>query len=365
MSDAPASAAPLPDLKWAPVVAGFDQPTDVVTLEGDSRKFVTEKTGLVRVVKNGRVLRTPYLDLTSKVSTSGERGLLSMVFHPNFAVRHQFWVFYTALNGDLVVARGRAASATAATARPHLKQVLRIPHRREDNHNGGQLAFGNDRMMYISTGDGGGSGDPHDHARKKTSLKGKILRINPKRECGNKRYCIPKSNPFVGKAGRNEIWLLGARNPWRIHIDSATGRLWVADVGQGAREEVTVVRPKPARRNLGWPCREGDLSYDPSRCTGGPRLAPRFVIPHDTGESITGGIVYRGGFHSSLKGAYIFGDFVNGRVWAYRYDAGLDLQSKTLGPSRYAGPTAFAQTNAGRVLALTYDGTLWRLKPTG
>jgi glucose/arabinose dehydrogenase len=369
VSAAPAaavSAAPAADglVRWARVAGGLREPTQVLTAPGSNRVYVTEKGGQVRVVDDGSVRPTPWLNLAPRVRTDGEGGLLSLAFHPDFARTPQFWVTYTALDGDLVLARGSARGASAATARPALTVLLRIPHDDATNHYGGQLVFGTDRRLYLTTGDGGGGGDQYDNARRLTSLLGKVLRLDVLRSCGGRAYCVPSDNPLVGRPGRDELWLWGLRNPWRASVDPRDGSLWIGDVGQGAWEEATRVPVDPRARDLGWPCREGPASFDPTRCEDRPRLGPTVAIPHDTAESITGGFVYRGNAVPALRGAYVAGDFVTTRVWTARPGQRPVLQRQPLGPARFAGASSFGVTPRGELLAVTYDGTLWRLRPT-
>jgi hypothetical protein len=346
-------------VQWGRWVSGLTKPTHVLAAPGDTRRtFVTEAVGRVRVIRGRTLRRGAYLNIADRISTAGEGGLLSMAFHPQWQRTPLFWISYVARDGDLVVARGRASRPRAPRADVRtLRTVLRLPHPLYTNHYGGHLAFGPDGLLYVGTGDGGGSGDPLDQARDPESLWGKILRINVTR-CAV-AYCIPRGNPFVGVAGRNEIWLLGARNPWRFSFHRSA--LWVADVGQAAREEVTRVPSQPSAIDLGWPCREGDVAYDPARCVARPRLQPRISIAHDTAESVTGGVVVPRQYPRATRGAYLLGDFVNGRVWAYR-DGRLTLQQQRLGSVRYAGPTSFGYGPRREVLAVTWDGRLWRLR---
>ena len=239
-----------------------------------------------------------------------------------------------------------------------------IEHSRFDNHYGGQLAFGPDGMLYIGTGDGGGGGDQLNTAGDRSDLRGKILRINPLRGCEGKRYCIPNSNPFVGKPGKDQIWLMGLRNPWRFSFDRRTEDLWIGDVGQDEFEEIDRVPASPARRNLGWSCREGNQVFNASRCRSGVAyLNPTTTVPHPQAESITGGFVYRGDkYRGRIGGAYIFADFGTRRVWLYSQGQGKHLQPRRLGPYDFGGPTSFGVDDHQEILAVTYDGTLWRMR---
>lgn len=348
---------------WRRAAGGFSAPTQVTSApDGLQRLFVVQKGGTVRVFRQGRIQARPYIDLSRFVSTDSERGLLSIAFPPNFRSHPRVYVNYTRRDGDVVLARLRAASAGARhVSTSTRKTLLVVEHSTYGNHNGGQLAFGSDGMLYMGIGDGGGGGDPLASGQDRTSLKGKILRLDV--SCG-RTYCVPPGNPFAGSTpGRGEIWLLGLRNPWRMSFDSATGALWIGDVGQDGYEEVDRVPARPALRNLGWSCREGRVVYNPSRCSSGTRYVdPVTVVKHERGESVTGGYVYRGSrYRALMSGLYVFGDYVKRKVWVYAAGQGKVLQADRLGPRDYAGPTSFAEDDRGELWAVTYDGTLWRM----
>jgi glucose/arabinose dehydrogenase len=350
---------------WRRVASGLSAPTQVTSArDGTSRMFVVQKNlGTVRVFQNGRLRAKPYLNLGAQISTDSERGLLSVAFAPDFGSNPRLFVLYTRRDGDVVLARMRAKSAQAGQAIAGSRRTLLVvEHSQYGNHNGGQLAFGPDGMLYLGIGDGGGGGDPLRSGQRRTTLKGKILRLDV--SCG-KPYCVPRGNPFAGKTpGRGEIWLLGLRNPWRMSFDPATKALWIGDVGQDGFEEVNRIPAKPSHRNLGWSCREGRVVYNASRCRAGVQYVdPKTVVRHPAGESITGGYVYRGSRYASLMGGlYVFGDFVNRKVWVYAPGQGKVLQARRLGPSSYNGPTSFGVDGSGEIWAVTYDGTLWRMR---
>jgi glucose/arabinose dehydrogenase len=184
------------------------------------------------------------------------------------------------------------------------------------------------------------------------------------KSCGNKRYCIPPNNPFADRRGRDEIWLMGLRNPWRFSFDAPTRALWIGDVGQGEFEEVNRVPASPTRRNLGWSCREGRQVYDASRCRSGVHYrGPTSVVAHPQGASITGGFVYRGSkYRGLIRGAYVFSDFVTRRVWLFARGQGKHVQQQRLGSSDYRGATSFGVDDRGEIFAVTYDGVLWRMR---
>ncbi len=352
-------------VKWRRVAGGFAQPTEVTSApDGRKRLFVVQKTGTVRIVRGGRVAGTPYLSIGRRIDPSGEGGLLSMAFSPTFRRDGLLWVTYTARgDGDLVVARLKARNAGASRVRSKtLRTVLRVNHPTYDNHYGGQLAFGPERRLYIGVGDGGGGGDPFNAAGDKTDLRGKILRINPYGSCHKRRYCSPDGNPFVGKRGRDEIWLMGLRNPWRFSFDPRTDNLWIGDVGQEDYEEIDRVGPRPRRIHLGWSCKEGRSTYNASRCRSSVNyLGPVTVVGHPMAESITGGFVYRGPrYRDQIGGAYVFADFITRRVWLYRPGVGKVLQADRLGGG--IGATSFGVDDRGEIYAVTYDGVLWRMR---
>lgn len=353
------------EARWKRVASGLAQPTEVTSApDGRKRLFVVQKAGSVRIVRDGRVAAKPYLSIKGRIDPGGEGGLLSLAFSPSFRKDGLLWVTYTSDgNQDVVVARMRARNAAADhVATKTLRTVLRVKHPTYDNHFGGQLAFGPNKRLYVGLGDGGGGGDPFNAAGNKNDLRGKILRINPYGNCGERRYCVPNGNPFVGKRGRDEIWLMGLRNPWRFSFDARTNDLWIGDVGQESYEEINRVGPHPRRIHLGWSCKEGRSTYRADRCNGSTKyLGPETVVPQDAAQSITGGYVYRGQrFQRQLGGTYVFADFVTRRVWLYRPGAGRVLQPQRLGSG--IGATSFGVDDRGEIYAVTYDGVLWRMR---
>jgi glucose/arabinose dehydrogenase len=343
---------------------GLDQPILVTSAPGTTRLFVVERTGRIRIYTSGRVLATPYLDLRSRVNSSGgEEGLLGLVFAPDFATSHKLWVTYTTGSGSLRLSRFVASSVSATTVNAYGEKVLlTVPHPKYKNHNAGMLVFGRDGYLYLSTGDGGGSGDPSRHAQDRTSLNGKLLRIDARHSCGSKLYCIPASNPYAHSTKyRREIWAYGLRNAWRFSVDSASGDLWVADVGQNRYEEVTRIPYGKKGWNLGWSCYEGRHVYAAGRCSPSATYhAPTIEYPHPVGEAIIGGFVYRGtAYATALHGLYVYGDYITGRVWVY--GRGVSRQVASVGAGRL---TAFGQSQHGELYAVTIDGGLYALRAT-
>jgi glucose/arabinose dehydrogenase len=324
---APASAA-WPDVRLAAAATGLSQPLYATgASDGSGRLFLVEKTGRIRVLKDGVVLPDAFLDLSGRVSTGGEQGLLGLAFPPGFARTGRFYVDYTDAGGNTVVeCYGASPGGDVAGPEP-LRRILYVPQPYA-NHNGGCLQFGPDGSLYVGMGDGGSHGDPQDRAQDRSQLLGKILRIDPEAAfaSGSPRpYLIPKGNPLSATVGaRPEIWLLGLRNPWRFSFDPSTGRLWIGDVGQDAWEEIDAVAPSEGGANLGWNVWEGDRPYPPG--TPAPSRAG-FTFPvdeyaHPFGESVTGGYVYRGTRTPAWGGYYFFGDYVKGQLFALRYDGG-------------------------------------------
>jgi len=335
--------------------------------DGSHRLFVVQQGGTVRVVKRGSLRAQVYLDISSRVRSGGEQGLLSIAFHPGFR-RHPFlYAAYTRDDGALVVTRFRATSAgarsvSAATAR----HVLTVPHPQQTNHNGGQLMFGRDGLLFISTGDGGGGGDPYANAENLDSLSGKVLRIDVDRNCGSHHYCVPGGNPFARSTTKKRpIFDWGLRNPWRMSIDRATDRMWIADVGQDAWEEVDRVR-QSGGKDFGWSCREGRASYSSSRCSinGSARhiKGPLTVYHHDSVDGTTrcaviGGFAYRGPSYPFAHGLYVYGDYCTGEVWALGRSGGSWHNAKVgdIG----GGLTGFGEGDSGEIYAVTSGGTMY------
>jgi glucose/arabinose dehydrogenase len=350
-------------ITWRQRAIGLDNPVQVTSArDGSSRLFVVEQPGVIKVFSHGHIRSGNYLNITGRVTSGGEQGLLSVAFDPQFTRTHRFWVAYTRGDGALVLARFRAPGAKAGHVRSSTgRTVLVVPHPVNTNHNGGQLMFGPDGLLYLGTGDGGSGGDPPNNAQNTRRLLGKILRIDVHHQCGGMRYCVPRGNPLAGKRpGRGEIWLWGVRNPWRWSFDSATGDLWIGDVGQDAVEEIDHVPAKPAVRNLGWSCWEGRQNYNTSRCKNGTKyLFPVTTVNHPAAEAIIGGFVYRGSrYRALMNGIYVFADDLSGRVWIYKRGQGKQLQAAALP----GNPSGFGIDDHQEIWAVTLDGRLWAMR---
>lgn len=366
----PTGTAPAPEpaqVALQRVASGFQRPTFVTHAgDGSGRLFVLEKAGRIRIVTPEGVQRAPFLDMTAAVESSGnEQGLLGLAFHPDYATNGRFFVAYTASgNGANSVAEYRV-SADPGRADPESRRVLLAIPDRFSNHNGGMLAFGPDGYLYITTGDGGGAGDPDRTAQDTGSLLGKILRIDVD---GREPYAIPPDNPFAVTAGaRPEIWAYGLRNPWRASFDRETGDLWIADVGQDAYEEVNFQSAtSPGGENYGWSVAEGNACFRPPwGCDTTGFTPPVYDYGRDDGCSITGGYVYRGAAHPALRGHYVFTDYCQPALRALVPDGAGGWTHHVIGQTNGA-VSSFGEDEAGELYAVgDRDGTLYRLVPAG
>ena len=351
-----------------PVGSGIDHPL-LLANAGDrsGRRFVVEQTGYVRNLAVGPA-GTPFLDIHTRVVCCGERGLLGLAFHPHFATNGRLYVNYTrAADGATVIDEYRVTSNTNVVSVATRRQILVIPQPFA-NHNGGGIAFGPDGFLYIGMGDGGGSGDPQENAQNLDSLLGKMLRIDVDGTSPGKAYRVPPTNPFVGKAGADEIWAYGLRNPWRWSFDRVTGDLWIADVGQNTWEEVdrALVASGGGRAvNFGWDDMEGRHCYEPmSGCLTSGRTLPLLEYAHavvgNDNCSITGGYVYRGVHFPLLRGGYVFGDFCSGRIWIVSATAASPAVP-TLLPVTVPSITSFGQDEDGELYVVSQDGSIDQL----
>ena len=340
----------------ATVATGFDQPVFLTSPPADPRLFVVEKTGRIHIIDRGTLLPQPFLDLSAKVSTDSEQGLLGLAFHPGFTANQRFFIYFTDRDGAITVAEG------LATAPASLKILLTVAHDQAPNHDGGWLGFGPDGLLYIGTGDGGRGGDPWGNAQNPDQHLGKILRIDV--DTANP-YAIPPANPFANGGGAPEIFALGLRNPWRAAFDGDD--LYIGDVGQGDFEEINVLSTADAGANLGWNRMEGTACFKPRNCETAGLALPVYTYDHSSGCSVTGGYVYRGTAMPALQGRYFFSDFCAGTLMSFRLQGGAaqDIVGIENGIASLGEVTSFGQDSAGELYLLTYDGTLAKLVPTG
>ena len=303
------------DLELVPFVDGLEAPLLATHADdGSGRVFILEQPGRVRVVKDGRLLDEPFLDISDRLVSGGEQGLLGLAFHPDYRTNGRFFVNYTDEAGDTVVSEfGSRPDADSASESETVLLKIDQPY---SNHNGGHLAFGADGYLYIATGDGGSGGDPHNNGQRLDTLLGKLLRIDVDR---GRPYAIPDDNPFADGGGEPEIWAYGLRNPWRFSFDSE--HLWIADVGQNALEEVNRRRADEAGVNYGWNVMEGTDCYAAGDCDRSGLVLPVTEYSHEDGCSITGGFVYRGKTFPDMQGGYFFADFCSGNIWSVPSDA--------------------------------------------
>ncbi|MGH6899542.1 MAG: PQQ-dependent sugar dehydrogenase [Geminicoccaceae bacterium] len=352
MAAATTTAAAQDTLRLEPVALGLEQPVFVAHVgDGSERLFVVEQAGRILIVDQGELLAEPFLDLREDVSSGGERGLLGLAFHPEFADNRRYFVHYTrAEDGASVISEFRA-SRDPSRSRPAGRALLTVGQPFA-NHNGGMIAFGPDGFLYIALGDGGSGGDPGNRAQNPNVLLGKILRIDVD---GRRPYAIPPDNPFIAGGGRPEVYALGLRNPWRFSFDRKKGRLFAGDVGQGQREEIDVIR---RGRNYGWRVLEGSRCFDPPEdCEQSGFKPPRTEYGHGRGRcSVTGGYFYRGREVPALKGTYVFGDYCSGEIFGLRKRERSVLLDTDLSIS------SFGEDAAGELYVVDHGGAIYRIE---
>lgn len=345
-------------LKLEQVASGLVNPVFLTAPANDARLFIVEQRGRVLIVQNGQVLATPFLDISGKISSGGERGLLSMAFHPQYASNGWFFVYFTDLNGDITVERFSVSANNPNLAANLAVPIISIPHRFAGNHNGGLLAFGPEGMLYLGTGDGGGGGDPQGNAQNNNSLLGKMLRL----DVSTLPYTIPSSNPFVGQVGkRGEIWAFGLRNPWRFAFDRVANLLYIADVGQSTREEINVVGTGGAGVNYGWNITEGTLCYPADPCILQGITLPIVEYAHSEGCSVTGGYAYRGTQMPEIAGHYFYSDFCAGWLKSFRFNNGVATEQRSWGVPNVGNITSFCEDSVGELYMLSASGSIYRV----
>jgi glucose/arabinose dehydrogenase len=343
------------------VASGLSAPLHLTAPAADARLFVVEQPGRIRIIREGALLAAPFLDITDRVRSGGERGLLSLAFHPDYAANGFFYVDYTDADGNTRVERYEvnADPDVADPGSAHLILQVTQPY---SNHNGGHILFGPDGMLYIGMGDGGSGGDPRGNGQNLDTLLGKLLRIDVD---GGDPFAIPSDNPFAGNPdARGEIWAYGLRNPWRMAFDPPSGLLYIADVGQNAWEEVNAVPAASAGLNYGWNVMEGLHCYSAPGCDETGLTLPVFEYGHVAGCSVTGGLVYRGAAIPFLQGHYLFSDYCASFLWSFRMDGGAatDLTHWEVGDP---GPVlSFGEDAAGEVYILSQNGTVYRIVAT-
>jgi glucose/arabinose dehydrogenase len=349
------------EVRLEEVARGLSNPLYLTAPAGDPRLFVVEQPGRIRVVENGALLPTPFLDITDRVSSGGERGLLGLAFHPAYASNGYFYVNYTDLAGDTRVERYRV-SADPARADPASARLVLHVAQPFSNHNGGMLAFGPDGRLYVGMGDGGSGGDPQGNGQNPATLLGALLRLDVD---GGDPYAIPADNPYAGRpGGRGEVWATGLRNPWRFAFDREAGLLYLADVGESEVEEVNVVPAGAAGLNYGWSVMEGSRCFRPAEgCSRAGLVLPVLEYTHGEGCSVTGGYVYRGSRIPALRGHYFYADFCRGWVRSFRYDGSGAADRREWDFGGVGNVLSFGEDATGELYVLAASGRVFRMVP--
>jgi glucose/arabinose dehydrogenase len=332
---------------------GLEQAND-----GSGRLFVVEQGGTIRIIQNGSVLSQPFLDISSKVITGGEMGLLGVTFHPNFQQSGKLYVNYVrSSSGQIqsVIAEYQLLASNPNQADPASERILLTVNQvgNFNNHKAGQLAFGPDGFLYFGLGDGGSEGDPSGNGQNTQTLLGKLMRIDVDATSPGLQYRVPPDNPFAGGGGLPEIWAFGFRNPWRFSFDRTTGRLFLGDVGQDSFEEVDIVTKGG---NYGWNIMEGFHCFNPpSGCNMTGLVPPIAEYSHAEGNAIIGGYVYHGAAIPALQGAYVFGDLGSGKIWALTQTS-PNTFTRTLLATTGKFTSSFGQDQSGELYLVDYGG---------
>jgi glucose/arabinose dehydrogenase len=347
----------------------FTQPVDLQNAgDGSDRLFVVEQRGVIRVFPNDSNVSEAsiYLDIQDRVDDSStEEGLLGLAFHPDFDENGRFFVNYTSANPNRTrISRFRVSQTDSMIGDPDSEQIVIEIDRPFSNHNAGQIVFGPaDGYLYITTGDGGGGGDPLNNGQNRETLLGSILRVDIDTTDAGLEYAVPPDNPFANnqEGYREEIFAYGVRNPWRISFDPVTGRLWAADVGQNSWEEIDIIE---SGRNYGWNIMEGAHCHNPPvDCDTAGLTLPIWEYDHSLGSSVTGGYVYRGAGVPDLTGKYIYGDFGSGRIWSLEYD-GENPPVNALLLDTALSISTFGVDEAAELYLCAFDGKIYRFRPS-
>jgi len=349
------------------VASGLQNPVFLTAPAADTRRFIVERGGRIRILASDGSLRsTAFLDLSGLISTDGEGGLLSMAFHPSYAQNGKFYIYYTDKFNNIAIDEAKVSTGNADLADANsLKRLITIPHPTYNNHFGGLLAFGPDGYLYAGTGDGGSSGDPNGNAQNLDSLLGKLLRLNVDTPVAP-LYLVPPDNPFAGQQDkRGEIWAYGLRNPWRFTFDSVTGSLYIADVGEELKEEVNVVATTLKPANYGWNIMEGTSCYNAATCSQQGLVQPVFEYDHGAnnanGCAITGGFVYRGKALPELAGRYLYSDYCKGFLRSFHFANGAVSDAKDWAVGDIGRIPSFGQDAAGELYMLSDSGKVYQI----
>jgi glucose/arabinose dehydrogenase len=355
-------------------VGGLSRPVFITDAgDGTDRFFIVEQAGRIKIWVPGAGVRSkPFLNIAGEVNSGAfERGLLGLAFHPGYETNRKLYVYFTRGDGDIVIREYRARKANPNRVNKDTgRLVLRVEHSAQNNHNGGMLLFGpNDGYLYLGTGDGGSSDDPHNRGQRKDTLLGKMLRIDVDGRTGNKPYGIPSSNPFVGVSGLNEIWQYGLRNPWRFSFDSVSDDLFIGDVGQRDWEEIDRATDSGSGPgggiNWGWDVLEGTHCHEPSSgCNTSGKTMPISEYGHTTSNgrcSVTGGYVYRGAAIPALQGQYVFADYCTGEIFSIPPFGGFVAPQLLLNTS--ATISSFGERSNGELFVVDHGGRIHQIVP--
>lgn len=365
------------------IASGLTQPLFVAGRgDGSGRIFIVEKGGLIKILdrSSGTILPTPFLDIASSLSTNGERGLLGFALAPDYASSGLFYVNVTNRGGDTEIRRYRTSQNNADSADLASMQVILTFAQLQSNHNGGWIGFDDNNLLYIASGDGGGSGDPAGSGQDTDTLLGAMLRIDPNGDDfpgdPNREYAIPPDNPFAGAGGAPEIWAYGLRNPFRASFDRLTRFMYIGDVGQGEVEEIDLLLPGEAGVNFGWNILEGTREFAGADQSNLRKPIAEYFHGSSAlqGNSITGGYVYRGPV-TTLQGHYIFGDFASDNIWSFEVDsiepgetlsaADFIQQTQNFTPDegRINSLASFGEDDAGNLYLIDIDGEVFVVEP--
>lgn len=336
---------------------GFTSPVDIQNA-GDDRLFIVEQAGIIKILNSDATINNePFLNITSIVTSGGERGLLGLAFHPDYENNGYFFVYYIDNSGDTQVARYSVDGNNPDIADPNSALLIIDVEQPFGNHNGGCIQFGADGYLYIGLGDGGSAGDPGNRSQNLETLLGKMLRLDIDNTDGGNNYAIPLDNPFIGNPNAlDEIWAYGLRNPWRFSFDSESNELWIADVGQGTIEEINRVALNAAGLNYGWRCYEGSEAFNTSGCPNPSELTfPVAEYNHSVGYSITGGYVYHGNVYSDIQDLYFFAD-LNGLIGT------VDNDNNLLNHGNFGGTwVSFGEDINGEIYIADISGSIYKI----
>ncbi len=351
-------------LRAREVVSGLERPVFLTAPAGDTRLFIIEQPGRIRIVSGGQLLPTPFLDISDRISFGGERGLLGLAFHPRYSQNGYLFVNYTDHAGDTRVERYQVSSDRNRADPASASVVLKVAQPYA-NHNGGMVLFGPDSMLYVAMGDGGSGGDPQGNGQNTGSLLGKLLRLDVDHAPAGAGYAIPRDNPFsatTGPSKRGEIWAWGLRNPWRVSFDAPSSRLYIADVGQSRREEIDVADDRDAGVNYGWNRMEGSECFNASSCNRAGLRLPVAEYGHNDGCSITGGYVYRGQI-AAIRGHYFYSDNCQGWLRSIRVaENGTVAERNRWDVGSLGAVTSFGVSASGELYVLNASGQVYVLE---